>query len=394
MFDFINRNLLVLFYCQVAFVSGSMTFVTVGGIVGFGLAPDPSLATLPVAIFVIGTALATIPAAFTMQRIGRRRGFMLATLLAACGAWLVTAALGAADYWMFCAANGVFGASLGFSQQFRFAAAESVALDKVSHAISFILLGSIVGAFVGPELVAQSAAASAQQPYELVFKLLIGVYLVSAVVLLLLRDADVTPTAAAQTGDARSFTTVLRQPLFITAVLAGVVGQGVMTFVMTATPISMNVADGFSIQATSEVIRAHVIAMYLPSLVTPWLVSRVGLSRMMFVGIAAMGATLVIGLAGHQMMHYWFALVMLGVGWNFLFVSGTTLLVTTYQPHERFKSQAFNDFSIFGASALASLLAGSVLYALGWTTLLLSAIPALVLMAVVLWWSTFLPRLN
>jgi len=164
------------------------------------------------------------------------------------------------------------------------------------------------------------------------------------------------------------------------------VGQGVMTYVMTATPVSMNVEHGFSIQMTSEVIRAHVIAMYLPSLIAPWLIARMGLPRMMMMGSIALAAALVIGLSGHQLMHFGVSLILLGIGWNFLFVSGTALLVQSYHPHESFRAQAFNDFSVFGVSAVVSLLAGVVLSQFGWLVLLISAMPAVGLMLVVLIW--------
>jgi predicted MFS family arabinose efflux permease len=159
-----------------------------------------------------------------------------------------------------------------------------------------------------------------------------------------------------------------------------------MTYVMTATPISMNVDNDFSIQATSEVIRAHVIAMYLPSLITPLLITRFGLAPMMWVGALVMSVTVAIGLAGHHLMHYWFALVLLGVGWNFLFVAGTSQLVQNYRPSERFRAQAFNDFSVFAMSAAASLLAGTVLFNFGWVPLLLSALPALLIVFGALVW--------
>ena len=285
MFEFINRNLLLLFGCQMVFVAGNILLVTVGGIVGYQLAPDPAFATLPVALMVIGTACATIPAAFTMQRIGRKYGFILATGIAALGAWLATVALGAHSFWMFCAATACVGSSLGFSQQFRFAAAESVPLHRVSHAVSFILLGSIAGAFLGPEVVSYSANADPDNPYSLAFQIVIVFYFFAALLLLGLREMHVAhevDAAAASDGPADG---LFSRPAFVTAVLAGVLGQGVMTYVMTATPISMNVDNNFSLQTTSEVVRAHVIAMYLPSLITPWLVARLGLPRMMLLGV-------------------------------------------------------------------------------------------------------------
>ncbi len=384
--DFINRNLLLLFGCQMAFVSGTILLVTVGGIVGYQLAPSPGLATLPVALMVIGTACATIPAALTMQRLGRQKGFLLATGIAASGAWLATMALSQNNFWWFCAATACVGSSLGFSQQFRFAAAESVAGHHVSHAVSFILLGSIAGAFVGPAIVSYSASADTANPYQFAFRAIIGVYAFAAVLLLGLRESVGVTHAAESTPAAASVSDLLRRPVFVTAVLAGVLGQGVMTYVMTATPISMNVDHEFTLQVTSDVVRAHVIAMYLPSLVTPWLIARLGLPRMMTIGVLTLAVTVSIGMVGHHLLHYWFSMVLLGVGWNFLFVAGTSLLVQSYQPAERFRAQAINDFSVFGASALASLLAGTVLFNFGWLALMISVVPALLIMLAALGW--------
>lgn len=385
MLDFINRNLLLLFGAQMVFVSGNILLVTVGGIVGYQLTPDPGLATLPVALMVIGTALATVPAALIMQKFGRKAGFVLATAIAAGGAWLATIALAAESFWLFCAATGCVGSSLGFSQQFRFAAAESVAAERVSYAVSFMLLGSIAGAFLGPAVVSFSADADPNHPYQQAFQVAIALYFFAAVLLAAFRDQPQIQAQAAERGPVEGVS-LFRRPAFVTAVMAGVLGQGVMTYVMTATPISMNVESGFSLQITSEVVRAHVIAMYLPSLFTPWLIARLGLSRMMFLGVVILGVTIGIGLIGQHLMHYWFCMVLLGVGWNFLFVAGTTLLVQTYRAEERFRAQAINDFSVFGASAVASLLAGTVLFQMGWTPLMLSVVPALLIMLATLAW--------
>lgn len=385
----LKRNVLILFGCQTVFVSGTVVLVTIGGIIGHTLAPDPRLATLPVALMVVGTALTTIPAALTMQAIGRRFGFMVGAGIAFIGAFLVSRALAADMFWLFCVGTALMGSSLGFSQQFRFAAAESVDADTVSYAVSFILIGSIVGAFAAPEIIGYSARQSVETPYGQIFQIVMGLYVVAALFMLGIKSPTVSVDSESKGG--RSVSELLGQPKFITAVLAGMIGQGVMTYVMTATPISMNVSVGFSITETSEVIRAHVIAMYLPSLFTPWLIGRLGLPRTMLLGTACLGITLGIGLAGHHYMHYWGAMVLLGVGWNFLFVAGTTMLTQTYAPAERFRAQATNDFAVFSTSATASLLAGSVLHALGWSWLLLSALPGLGVMLVAVVWLTRKP---
>ena len=179
---------------------------------------------------------------------------------------------------------------------------------------------------------------------------------------------------------------IVRQPVFLVAVLGGVVSYGIMTLIMTATPLSMHVNDGFSIDETGRVIRAHVLAMYLPSLAAGLLIERLGVTKLMIVGAIGLLATSVIGLQGQSLMHYWWALVLLGVGWNFLYVGGTTLLTYTYSAAERYRAQAVNEFAVFGMSATASLLAGTVMYLFGWVTLMWIPVPILVAITVALGW--------
>lgn len=378
-----TRNVLLLFLAQVVFVSGSVLTVTIGGIVGSRLAPTPALATLPVSLMVVGTALATVPATLLMQRFGRRIGFTGAAGLAMGAALLAASALDAGSFALFCAATAGVGASLAFSQQFRFAAAESVAPERAGQAISFILLGSIGGALLGPELAARGQLLVPELPFRGAALALAGLFAVAAGILLALaptRRID----AATDARPPRPLGEMIRSPLFLVAVAGGVVGQGVMTFVMTATPVSMHVMDGHSMADTAGVIRAHVIGMYLPSLASAALIARFGPIRLMVVGVGAMLATLAIGFSGQAVLHYWWALVLLGIGWNFLFVGGTTLLVRTYRPSERFRAQAVNEASVFGVSALASLLAGTLMAEIGWTRLLIVALPFVLAMGVAL----------
>ena len=292
----------MLFTTQVLSVSSTVVVVTIGGIAGYRLAPEPSWATLPVALMVVGTALATVPAAMSMQRWGRRNGFLLGALLGASGAGGAALAVDLGNFLLFCGAIAVMGTSLAFSQHFRFAAAESVSAERVSFAVSFILLGSILGAFAAPEIVAWSGRAAPLRPFVFAFLVLIGLYAAIAVITRFLAPSPLLE--AQQPGDGRRFAAVVRQPLFVTAVLAGVVGQGVMTYVMTATPIAMNVDAGFSLQDTAAVVRAHVIAMYAPSLVTPFIIARLGLRVVMLIGLVTLGATVAVGLIGDHYMHF------------------------------------------------------------------------------------------
>lgn len=383
---YINRNLIVLFLAQLAFGTGSVVLVTLGGIVGSQLTTSTSLATLPMSLFVVGTALATIPAALLMQRIGRKLGFVVSALLGLGGALLANVAVGQSSFVLFCTASVLIGMTLAFGQQFRFAATESVPQAGAAYAVAFVLLGSIGGAFAGSALVGNGASVTPAIPYSGAFQGMALLYVFAGCILFAFRNqAEVALSITEE--PARSLFALIREPLFVVAVFGGVIGQGVMTYLMTATPISMHVVDGHSLTETSAVIRAHVVAMFLPSLVTAPLIGLFGARRLMFTGVVAMGVTVVLGLAGQQVMHYWWALVLLGVGWNFLFIGGTTLLVRTYRPAERFKAQAFNDFSVFGASAVASLLAGTLMFQLGWQVVLYTALPFLAGMVLLLLWS-------
>lgn len=383
---YLNRNLIVLFLAQLAFGTGSVLLVTVGGVVGSLLASDRALATLPMSFFVVGTAITTIPAAMLMKRIGRRAGFAASALLGCGGAMLGSLALGQGSFALFCLAASLIGMTLAFAQQFRFAATESVEDAGAAYAVAFVLLGSIGGAFIGPALAALADDAGVALSFRPAFQWAAGLYVIALVLLLGFRNVEVS-TVQVNDAPERPLRRIVTQPLFLIAVLGGVTGQGIMTYLMTATPLSMHVIDGHSMAETGGVIRAHVIAMYLPSLVSAPLIAMFGARKLMVAGVVAMLLTLVGGLSGQQVMHYWWALVLLGVGWNFLFIGGTTLLVQNYTTSERFKAQAFNDFSVFGASALASLLAGTLMFKLGWQVVLYSALPFLAVMLVLLLWS-------
>ena len=385
-----RRNLGILMACQCMATAGAALVVTIGGIAGTALAPEPALATVPISLMVVGTAATTVPAAFLMRRIGRRWGFVAAAVVAAGASVLAAVALWLESFLLFCVATLLIGGKLAFSQQYRFAAAESVPVTASGRAVSLVLLGAVGGAFLGPEL-ATSPVPVAGNPFIGSFLAMAALFLVAAALLMMLAELA-QPEHAVEEGPRRPFTTVARQPLFVIAVLGGVVGQGVMTFVMTATPISMHVLDGYSLAETAEVIRAHVLAMYVPSLAAALLIGWLGTGRLMALGLAAFVATMVTALQGHAYLHYWFSLVLLGVGWNFLFVGGTALLVQSYRPEERFTAQAANDFCVFGVAALGSLLAGSVVHSAGWEGVLWGSMPLLATMAAALGWLAVVRR--
>ena len=380
-----SRNLAILLFAQAVSVTGWFGVVTAGGILGRSLAANPALATLPVSLLIVGAAVSTFIASWTMSRVGRARGFAIGATVGAFGAACAFVATLTHNFALLCGASIVIGGAAAFSAQYRFAATECVGAEAAPKAISIVLLGAIIGAFLGPGLMAWGEAWVAGAPFGGSFAAVAGCYLLGAAALLALRPMPPS-NEEETTGDARPLRVISRGRIFIAAVTGSAIGQGVMSLVMTAAPLAMHVVDGYSLAATAAIIQAHVLAMYLPSLISAVLIGRFGAGRVMIGGAALLGATLVAGLAGRHMLHYGLAMVALGVGWNFLYVGGTTLLARAYRPAERFRVQALNDFSIFGISAFASLSAGAVMQMLGWNGVLYASIPAILVAAMVILW--------
>lgn len=374
-----NRNVFILTITQALASTAGPLVTLVGGIVGAELAPNPAWATLPITIMILGVAVCTIPAAMLMKRVGRKRGFIIAMCLASVATLGTTYALHLSSFPLFCLGMVFIGATNSFVGQFRFAAAESVEPRFASRAVSMIMFGGIIAGFLGPEIGKRTRDLLPLGAYTGAFFTLALLYLVVAGLLALLHP--IVPKAQAAEGEERPLSRIILQPTYLVAVLAGMVAYGVMSFIMTATPISMHVHDGFTLDATTTVIQSHVIAMFVPSLFAGLLIERLGAPRVMLVGVLALSICVAIATLNHQWLNYWSALVLLGVGWNFLYMGGTILLTRTYRVRERFKAQAFNDFSVFGVQALASLTAGAAIHAMRWDRLVLLPIPILGLMA-------------
>ena len=387
------RNLYVLVSCQLISATSTISLVTLGGIIGASMTDNRALVTLPLSLMVVAVAAAAIPASMLMRRIGRRNGFMLSSAFASVGMFVGVAALKQSSFVLFCVASMMLGVNTAFTQQYRYAAAESVAPEFVARAISFVLLGSIGGAFLGKELATRGQDWVAGIPYAGTLSALGVLFIVQVLLLSALQEPTAHAEHMVEQAD-RPLRKIVLQPVFLSAVFGGVVAYGVMTLIMTATPLSMHLTDGFSIEETSNVIRAHVLAMYVPSLAAGFLIDRVGVTRLMIVGAFGLLATSLIGLQGQSLLHYWWALVLLGVGWNFMYVGGTTLLTYTYSMAERFRAQAANEFLVFGMSATASLFAGTVMFYFGWSTLMLVPIPILVTITVALFWVRHDPLLR
>ena len=377
------RNLSLLVTCQLISTTGSIVMVTLGGIIGSTLAANKAFATLPLSMMVVAIATTTIPATMLMRRIGRRAGFALSSLSAAGAVLVAVLALKQSSFVLFIVSTMLFGINMAFTQQYRYAAAESVAPKDVPRAVSFVLLGSIGGAFLGPLLATEGQGWYAGIPHAGTMLALCVLFVVQALLFLGL-GAVQEHAEHQQVRSNRPLGEIVRQPVFMVAVLSGTVGYGLMTLIMTATPLSMHINDGYSLEETASVIRVHVLGMYVPSLAAGFLIEKFGVTPLMFAGALGLLATSIIGLQGHTFLHYWWALMLLGIGWNFLYVGGTTLLTYTYSMAERFRAQAVNEFLVFGTSATASLLAGTVMYFFGWTTLMLLPIPILVAICVAL----------
>lgn len=357
-------------------VSPMVTFV--GGLVGLKLAPHPIWATAAPAILVIGMGLSAYPVASLMGRIGRRNGFLLMSLIGALASIVAALAIIAESYVIFCAAMLGIGANIACVQQYRFAATENVARDRASTAISLVLFTGVAAAFIGPEVGVQAKGWIDSAPFAGSFLVLAALGLLTTAILAFYRedasDADAT------TNDhepARPLHDIAGQSSYRIATLCGMVAYGVMSLIMTATPISMHLGHGFSLRESGIVMQSHVAAMYLPSLITGKLIALWGLGPVMLAGLALMAACMSINLTNADFGHYWLALVCLGIGWNFLFVAGTSLLNKSYRRNERFKAEGLNDGFVFTTMAIVALGAGVLVELVGWRWTNIAMIPVL-----------------
>jgi MFS family permease len=375
-----SRNILILAIGQVLGLSGLSMVVLLGGIIGADLAPSPSWATMPLSVMAIGLALSAIPAALLMKRIGRRRGFVAAATMASLASVLAAYAVGRGSFFLFCAAFLLVGSNLAFIYQYRFAAVESVQPRYAGRAVSLVLVGGVAAGLFGPQLAERTQEWLPTGLYTGSFVTMALLYAIAAVAFIFFQDTS--PQQAGAGGSERPLRQIASQPVYLVAVLVGAVASGIMTFIMTATPLELHTMHGFSLGQTGWVIEGHIVAMYLPSLFTGFVLERLGTLRVVAIGILSMLGSVALAIASRELVQFWGALVLLGLGWNLLFVGGTVLLGRSYQPAERFKAQATNDFAIFGTQALASLSAGTVLFHANWITLNLIALPLLLLAAI------------
>jgi len=376
-------NVWLLTLIQALAMSAGTMLVLAGGVLGAQLTPDPKWSTLPLAMSIVGTACGVVPVTRLMQHFGRKPVFIVATILGALVTLLAAASIADSSFWGLVISAFLLGVMMSAIQQIRFAAMESVAVELIPKAASTVLLGGLVAAILGPELVTFGQLVTDQA--------FVGGFYVTAVLLLLcsllftqIDNTQVVTEASVDTG--RELGVIARQPVFILAVSASVVGYALMSFIMTATPVHMHVHEAYSLQDTKWVIQSHIFAMFFPSLFSGWLISKLGTSKIIYLGLSAYVVTILIALTGSEWLNYWSALVLLGIGWNFLFVGGTVLLTQSYQPTERFKVQGLNEFLVFGCQATAALSAGVFLNLINWRGLLLASFVIIAFQLFVITW--------
>lgn len=382
-----KRNVWLLALCQALMMTANALLITTSALVGLRLATANSLgaalATLPLAIQFIATLLTTIPASLLMQRLGRRAGFFVGSAMGTAGAALACYAIVRESFMLFAVATALFGVHNGFGTYYRFAAADIASADYRATAISYVLAGGVVAAVLGPNLATWTNHWLSAAPFAGSYLALTGIYCLSLAVLAFIH----LPPAHAHLrhGSGRPMGAIGAQPAFVVAVTVATLGYGVMALVMTATPLAMH-AHAYSFANTAFVIEWHVLGMFAPSFFTGHLIRRFGVTHVMFTGALLYVLTLAINLTGTGIVHFWTALLLLGVGWNFLFVGATTLLTETYNEQEKAKVQALNDFLVYTGVAVASLSAGALQHQFGWRVVNLGVLPLIgVILVAVVW---------
>jgi MFS family permease len=378
-----NPQLLMLALCQGLFLSNNVTFIAINGLVGLALAPQAWMATLPVAGYVAGGALAAPLVARHQRAWGRRRTFQIGLVVAMLASALCAWAAVSHSFWLLVSATLLAGYYNANASLYRFAATELVAPSMKEKAISWVLAGGILGAFVGPNLAAYARDAL-PQPFAGAYLALVGVALLS---LLLMSRIEFPPltTAGSTPVPGRPLREIARQPVFIIAVTACALGYGVMNLLMAATPIAMaQCSHPFS--AAALVLEWHVVGMYAPSFFTGSLIQRVGALPVMVAGLALNFACVLIALSGVDLMHFLAALITLGVGWKFLFIGGTTLATESYRPEERTTAQAAVDFCVYTTMTFTAFGSGALVTTGGWQAMNLGALLPLALLGSALLW--------
>ena len=374
--------------CHAFYVTATSAIIATAGLAGLALASEKSLATLPISMQFVAMTAGTVPASFLMKRLGRRDGFSIGALLGLVGALISLWAIMRGDFAMYCLGSALVGVFNGFAQYYRFAAADTASDRFKSHAISLVLAGGVIAA-VGPLLASASIDLLAPIPFAGVYAAVAGFYVATLVVLRFV--VIPRPSAEERDGFRRPLGEIIRQPVFIVALLGALFGYMMMSLLMTATPLAM-AACSFGFHESAQAIQWHVLGMFAPSFITGHLIRWFGTLRVMGAGVVIVGLCIAVNLQGITLANFWIGATLLGVGWNFLFIGGTTLLTSCYTPAEKAKTQAIHEFLLFGCVAFASLMSGVIHEYWGWQTLNYIVIPALAMISGAIIWLHFIQR--
>lgn len=379
-----KHNALILALAQSLGGASPAIVVSLGGLVGQTLAANKELATLPVSLLNLGLALGTISAAFLMRRAGRRVGYIVGAGIGVVGGCLAAFGIGAASFLLFCVATFIAGTYGSFVQSYRFAAADSASEAFKPRAIAWVMTGGLAAGIIGPQTVIWTRDAIPTAPFAGAFLGYAVLALLSIAVVSFLRPAPEAVTETRAEGG-RPLSAIIAQPRFIVAVVAGLVSYGLMTFMMTAAPLAM-VGCGLDIGHAALGIQWHILAMYGPSFFTGRLIGRFGKLPVTAAGLVLTALAALIGLSGITVAHFWGALIVLGIGWNLGFIGATALVTDCYRPEERAKTQALNDFLVFGSVAAASFSSGKLLNVGGWDSVTGLVFPPVLVALVLLSW--------
>jgi len=375
-----GRKVGLLAACQAMLLTNNSTLIAINGLAGLALAPSASLATLPVTCWVVGGAIGTMPASQYMKRVGRQAGLIRGASIGIVGALLCAAGVWQANFWLLCFGALVFGTFNAFGQYYRFVAAEVASPDFRATAVSLVLAGGLAGGVLGPT--ASRITVDLVEPrFTGAYLALIPFVLATMAILSRIRIPDLSSAEQAATG--RPMSVIARQPKYVVAVMAGAISYGGMNFLMTSTPIAMR-GCGHPFGDAAFVISSHVVAMFAPSFLTGPLIRRLGVIPVMLAGAALNIAAIAVALQGLAVANFWWSLVLLGVGWNFLYIGATSLLTETYRPEERAKAQGTNETAIFVMMAVSSLSSGMIVTNAGWEKVNYAASPLIAIVVLAL----------
>ncbi|EAQ54648.1 MULTISPECIES: MFS transporter [Vibrio] len=367
-----NRNVWLLSLCQALLMTGNILLISVIGLIGKQIAPSVSMITLPVALQFLGLMAATIPASLISGKLGRKRGFSIGNVVGITGASLATYALSQQHFYLFCFATFLLGIGIGFGTLYRFAAIEVCDENARHRAISISMAGGVLAAVLGPNLAIMSQQWSADGLYIGAFASLIGLNILALALLQTIQFPKVSFNSQAPKADPLSV--IVKAPNFVGAVFAAMVAYAVMNILMTATPLAM-IGCGFDFTKAAGVIEWHVLGMFVPAFFTGYLIEKFGSRMMILAGGVLFVVSIAINIHGVSIWHFRAALVVLGVGWNFMFIAATGLFSQSYQAQNKAKAQAFNEFVVFGCVTVTALLSGWLESTVGWQNLNVYVLP-------------------